>query len=90
MEGNLLRDQDANCSAAPSWHTQQAWKNFSRACSCGLSDGGEPGGKPSGFWEYGDCCLGNRSSGPAYVMSQVSEVLMLTLRSILLRKPLEI
>jgi hypothetical protein len=24
------------------------------------------GGEPSGFWEYGDCCLGNRSPGPAY------------------------
>jgi hypothetical protein len=34
------------------------------------------GGEPSGFWEYGGCCLGNRSAGPAYVMSQVSEVLI--------------
>jgi hypothetical protein len=34
------------------------------------------GSEPSGFWEYGGCCLGNRSVGPAYVMSQVSEVLM--------------
>ena len=34
--------------------------------------------EPSGFWEYGGCCLGNRCSGPAYVMSQVSEVLMPT------------
>ena len=32
------------------------------------------GGEPSGFWEYGGCCLGNRSVGPAYVMSQISEV----------------
>ena len=31
---------------------------------------------PNGFWEYGGHCLGNRSVGPAYVMSQVSEVLM--------------
>jgi hypothetical protein len=22
-------------------------------------------GEPSGFWEYGGCCLGNRSAGPA-------------------------
>jgi hypothetical protein len=36
------------------------------------------GGEPSGFWEYGDCCLGDRSAGPAYMMSQVSEVLMPT------------
>jgi hypothetical protein len=34
------------------------------------------GGEPSGFWEYSGCCLGNRSAGPTYVMSQVSEVLM--------------
>ena len=29
------------------------------------------GGEPSGFWEYGSCCLGNRSVGHAvaYVMS---------------------
>ena len=29
------------------------------------------GGEPSGFWEYGACCLGNRSAGRsvAYVMS---------------------
>ena len=29
------------------------------------------GGEPSGFWEYGACCLGNRSEGllVAYVMS---------------------
>ena len=29
------------------------------------------GGEPSGFWEYGSCCLGNRSVGcsVAYVMS---------------------
>ena len=31
------------------------------------------GGEPSGFWEYGGCCLGNRSVGPTYVMSRVSE-----------------
>jgi hypothetical protein len=37
------------------------------------------GGEPSGFWEHGSCCLGNRSVGSAYVMSQVSEVLMPTL-----------
>ena len=38
------------------------------------------GGEPSGFWEYGACCLGNRSAGHAvtYVMSQVWEVLMPT------------
>jgi hypothetical protein len=36
------------------------------------------GGEPSGFWEYGGCCLGKRSVGPADVMSQVSEVLMPT------------
>ena len=35
-------------------------------------------GEPSGFWEYGDYCLGNRSAGLAYVMSQVSEVLIPT------------
>ena len=34
------------------------------------------GGEPSGFWEYHDYCLGNRSVGPAYVMSQVSQILM--------------
>jgi hypothetical protein len=34
------------------------------------------GGKPSGFWEYGGCCLGNRSAGPTYEMPWVSEVLM--------------
>jgi hypothetical protein len=32
------------------------------------------GGEPSGFWEYGGCCLGNGSVGPTYVMSQVLEV----------------
>ena len=37
------------------------------------------GGEPSGFWEYGGHCLGNRSVGPTYVMSQVSEVLMPTI-----------
>ena len=37
-------------------------------------------GEPSGFWEYGGCCLGNRSIGPAYVMSQVLDVLMPTAR----------
>ena len=31
------------------------------------------GGELSGFWEYGGCCLGNRSSGSTYVNSQVSE-----------------
>ena len=36
------------------------------------------GGEPSGFWEYGGCCLGNRCSGPSYVMSLVSEVLIPT------------
>jgi hypothetical protein len=36
------------------------------------------GGEPSGFWEYGGCCLGNRRVGRAYVMSQISEVLMPT------------
>jgi hypothetical protein len=36
------------------------------------------GGEPSGFWEYGGCCLGNRSADPAYVMSWVSEVLIPT------------
>jgi hypothetical protein len=36
------------------------------------------GGEPSGFWEHGSCCLGNRSVGPTYVMSQVSGVLMPT------------
>jgi hypothetical protein len=36
------------------------------------------GGEPSGFWKYGSCCLGNRSVGPAYVLSQVLEVLMPT------------
>lgn len=37
------------------------------------------GGEPNGFWEYGGRCLGNRSVGPAYVMSQVLEVLMPTM-----------
>ena len=37
------------------------------------------GDEPSGFWEYGSCCLGNRSAGPAYVMSWVSEILITTL-----------
>ena len=37
------------------------------------------GGEPSGFWEYGGCCLGNRCSGLTYVMSWVSEVLIPTL-----------
>ena len=37
------------------------------------------GSEPSVFWEYGACCLGNRSAGPTYVMSQVSEVLMPTI-----------
>jgi hypothetical protein len=32
-------------------------------------------GEPNGFWEYGGRCLGNRSVGPAYVMSQDLEVL---------------
>ena len=36
------------------------------------------GGEPSGFWEYGGCCLGNRCSSLAYVMSGVSEVLIPT------------
>ena len=36
------------------------------------------GGKHNGFWEYGGCCLGNRCSGPSYVMSLVSEVLIPT------------
>jgi hypothetical protein len=36
------------------------------------------GGESSGFWEYGGCCLGNRSAGPTYVMSQVLEVLIST------------
>jgi hypothetical protein len=37
------------------------------------------GGEPSGFWEYGVCCLGNRSVGqPHYVMSRVWEVLIPT------------
>jgi hypothetical protein len=38
------------------------------------------GGEPSGFWEYGGCCLGNRYAGRtvAYVMPQVSEVLITT------------
>ena len=36
------------------------------------------GSEPSGFWEYGGCCLGNRSLGPTYVMSQVLEVLIPT------------
>ena len=36
------------------------------------------GSEPSGFWEYGGCCLGNRSVGPAYVLSQVLEVLIPT------------
>lgn len=34
------------------------------------------GSEPIGFWEYGGCRLGNRSSGPNYVMLQISEVLM--------------
>jgi hypothetical protein len=39
------------------------------------------GGEPSGFWEYGGHCLGNRCVGCAiaYVMAQVSEVLMPTI-----------
>ena len=40
------------------------------------------GGEPSGFWEYGGCCLGNRSAGLAYMMSQVSEVLMPTVSTV--------
>jgi hypothetical protein len=36
------------------------------------------GGEPSGFWENGGCCLGNRSVGPTYVMSWVLEVLIPT------------
>jgi hypothetical protein len=36
------------------------------------------GGEPSGFWEYGGCCLGYRSAGPTYMMSWVSEVLIPT------------
>ena len=37
-------------------------------------------GEPNAFWEYGGCCLGNRCLDPtiAYVMSQVSEVLVPT------------
>jgi hypothetical protein len=34
------------------------------------------GGESSGFWEYGGCCLGNWSAGPAYVISWVLEVLI--------------
>jgi hypothetical protein len=38
------------------------------------------GGEPSGFWEYGACCLSNSSAGHtvAYVMSEFLEVLILT------------
>jgi hypothetical protein len=36
------------------------------------------GSKPSGFWEYGRCCLGYRSAGLAHVMSWVSEDLIPT------------
>lgn len=36
-------------------------------------------GEPSGFWEYDGCCQGNSFVGPAYVMSQVLEVLIPTL-----------
>ena len=36
------------------------------------------GGEPSGFWEYGGHCLGNRSVGPAYVIPQVLEALIPT------------
>jgi hypothetical protein len=38
------------------------------------------GGEPNGFWEYGGHCLGNRcvDCTVAYVMSQVSEVLIPT------------
>ena len=37
-------------------------------------------GGPSELWVYGGCCLGNRPIGlaVAYVMSQVSEVPVLT------------
>jgi hypothetical protein len=37
-------------------------------------------GEPNGFWEYGGRCLGNRCVGliVAYVMSQISEVLIPT------------
>ena len=40
-------------------------------------------GEPNGFWEYGGCCLGNRCIGRtvAYMMSQVSEVLIPTVRT---------
>ena len=34
------------------------------------------GDEPSGFWEYGGCCLGNRCVDLSYVMSHVSEVLI--------------
>ena len=27
------------------------------------------GGEPSGFWEYGGCCLDHSCADPAYVMS---------------------
>jgi hypothetical protein len=40
------------------------------------------GDEPGGFWEYGGCCLGNRSAGLAYMMSQVSEVLMPTVSTV--------
>jgi hypothetical protein len=36
------------------------------------------GGEPSGFWEYGGCCLGNKCAHPSYVMSHFSEVLIPT------------
>jgi hypothetical protein len=36
------------------------------------------GGEPSGFWEYGGCCLGIRPAGPDYVTSLVLEVLIPT------------
>jgi hypothetical protein len=39
------------------------------------------GGESSGVREYGGCCLGNRSAGPTYVMSQVSAVLVPTFSS---------
>jgi hypothetical protein len=35
-------------------------------------------GEPSGFWEYGGCCHGNRCVSPAYVMQWISEVLIPT------------
>jgi hypothetical protein len=40
---------------------------------------GKVGGEPSGFWEYGGCCLGNRCLGLTSMMSWVSEVLIPTI-----------